>query len=299
MDKDNKTKSKIVQTYAEDMAKVIEDDKSGLIKKIIHDEEKHEIEKKNLSPESKKNQLFMFIGLVFIILGSTILFFFLFMRDVPTVPVERQFTPIIFNDKSVFLEVKDFKKEEIAQLVSNEVNTTEVKNGAVEGIYLTFDKQIVGLRHFISLIHGDLKLKADQPRPDMSVDGIFVYDNFLMGVVNNQTEPNSSAGKDFFILIKMRSIADIFDSLRNWENKIFLDLHSFFGVSISPETKDVLTKEFQDGVVKNKNARILYDKNNKIVMMYVLVNENFVVITNTENAINEIMLRLASSKITK
>ena len=48
-------KSRVIETYAEDMAQVLENDKGGLIKKIIHEEEEHEAEKRNLSPQSKKN----------------------------------------------------------------------------------------------------------------------------------------------------------------------------------------------------------------------------------------------------
>jgi len=56
---DNETKDVIVETYAEDMAKVLENDKSGIIRKIIYEEEKHEIEKRNLSPQSQKKINFL------------------------------------------------------------------------------------------------------------------------------------------------------------------------------------------------------------------------------------------------
>ena len=59
MKQDNEIKNKITQTYAQDMAKVIEDDKGGLIKKIIHGEEERESQKRNMSPESKKNRFFI------------------------------------------------------------------------------------------------------------------------------------------------------------------------------------------------------------------------------------------------
>jgi hypothetical protein len=119
-----------------------------------------------------------------------------------------------------------------------------------------------------------------------------VNNNFLLGAVNGDT-------KDFFILLKMRSISDIFDSLRAWENKMFYDLHGFFGIDVSLQTNYLLTANFQDGIIGNKNARILYDKNNKIVMMYIFADDNSVIITNTENAAQEIMLRLAASQIKK
>ena len=283
MEEENKTKHTIVQTYAEDMAKVIQDDQGGLIKKIIHGEEEHDKEKKkNPSPELSKNRFFMLISLLLILTALAVLFFFFFNKNISTVDIEKQFTPIIFNDRSAYLEVKGFDKDEIIQTILSEVDTTRVKNGGVEGIYLTYDKKVIGLREFIKLIKGNFVLG----------DRIFVNDNFLLGVENNET-------KDFFILIKVRSIADVFDSLRAWENKMFIDLQGFFRVAISPETKYLLTKNFEDGVVENKNARILYDENNKIMMMYILADDTSIIITNTKNVAHEIMLRLASSRIEK
>ncbi len=276
--------NKIVETYAEDMAKVIENDQSGgLIKKIIHGEEEHEKEKRNLSPQSKKNKFFMLVGLLLFALGAATLIYFINSREVPTVPVEDQFIPLIFTDKSIFIEVKDLNKEKITQSVRTAVVSNDVKQGGVEGIYLTFDKKMIGLRQFISL------LKANFVPGEI----VFVSDNFLVGAVNENNN------KDFFMLIKVRTTADVFDSMRLWESKMFSDLHGFFGVELSAETKYLLTKEFENSIIENKNARILYDKDNKIVMMYILADDNSVIITNTENATHELMLRLASSQIKK
>ena len=280
-------KHKIVKTYAEDMAKVIEDSQGSVIKKIIHGEEEHEALKKNLSPESRKNKFFMFFSLLLILFSSATLYFFYFNEKANTVPVEQQFTPLIFNDASVFIEVKGLNKNQIAQIVLNEVNTAKVKNGGVEGIYLTEDKKIIGLRRFLTLIQSNF-IPGD--------DSLLMSDNFLLGAVNNEN-------RDFFILLKMRSIADVFDSLRAWENKMFSDWRGFFGINISPETKYLLTAEFQNGIMENKNARILYKENNQpdngIAMMYILADDNSVIIADTQNAAREIMSRLAGSRVKK
>ncbi|MFA6077103.1 MAG: hypothetical protein WC735_03450 [Candidatus Paceibacterota bacterium] len=294
MEKDNKIQNKIVQTYAGDMAKVIEDDKSGLIKKIIYEEGKHEKEKMDLSPESQKNKLFMFFSFLFFSISLVTLIFFFFSEEVPTVPIEKQFTPLIFNDKSAFIEVKGLKREEIIQTVVNEIKRTEVKKGGIEGIYLTEDKKIIGLRRFFELIKGNF-----QPKVDPLLGDVFVGDNFLMGVVNEEIQSDPSAGKDFFILIKVRSVVDTFDALRAWEEKMFLDLKDFFWVDISSEIKYLFTKSFEDGVVENKNARILYDDGGKMVMMYIFANDNSIIITNAKNAGKEIMFRLSSTQIKK
>ncbi len=278
----------IVETYAEDMAEVLENNTEGLVKKIIQGEEEHNKEKKELSPESKKNKLFMFIGILLIILAVGILSFFLFDKGVNTVLVEKQFTPLIFTDQSTFLEVANFKKDEIAQTVSSEINTTKVKVGGVEGIYLTENKQIIGLRRFVTLI------KSSFAPGDNT---LFISDNFLMGAVDNPAP--ELAGRDFFMLIKMRGTADIFDSLRAWEPNMLNDLHGFLGVNIGSDTNYLLTKSFENSIVENKNARILYDKDSKIILMYIFADDNSVIITSSQNAADEILLRLAAGKATQ
>lgn len=278
-----KVRPAVVQTYAEDMAKVIKDSQGGLIKKIIHEEEKHEIEKRNLSPESKKNKFFIFMGFLLLSTALATLLFFILAKEISTILPEAQFTPLIFNDKSIFIEVKDFNKNEIVKAVRKEVNETLVKKGGVEGIYLTYDKKLVGLREFIEFTENNF----------VPGEAHFVSDNFLLGVVNGGER------KNFFILLQARSIADIFDPLRAWENKMLLDLRGFFGLDILPETKYLFIKNFEEDIVENKNARILYDKDRKIMLMYIFADETSVVITDTPNATREIMLRLAGGRIKK
>ncbi len=290
MEKDNPTSSKVIQTYAEDMAKVIQDDTGGLVKKIIHGEEEHEAEKKNLSPEPAKNKFFMLISFLLISVASILLLFFFFKKNINTLDVPPQFVPLIFSDKSDFIEVAGFDKDKIAQTFLNQVRTTKLKG--VEGIYLTNDKKVVGLRKFLTIIQGHF----------VPGDDNFVQDNFLLGVISNDIKPVSAealAGKDFFILLKVRSLADVFDRLRAWENKMFFDLHGFFGVNTSAETNYLFTKNFDDGIVQNKNARILYDNNSKPVLMYIFADDTSIIITGTDNAAGEIMLRLAGSQIKK
>ncbi len=283
----NKINKVFAETYAEDMAEVIENNKDGLVKKIIHGEEEHEKEKKNLSPESTQNKVFMLISLLLVIIALLILSFFVFKKDDNAVTVEKQFVPIIFNDQSTFLEISTLNKEEIMQTISSEVNNTKVQTGGVEGIYLTENKQIVGLRRFLSLIKSNF-IPGDNT--------LFVNDDFMMGAVLTGLKSTSPKAGDFFILLKVRSTVDIFDALRAWEGKMFSDMYKFFGVTISKDTNYLFTKEFQDGVVENKNARILYGQDGQIIMMYIFADDGSVLITDSQPVAHEIMLRLASAQ---
>jgi len=287
MEKDNEIKSKFVETYAGDMVEVIENDKEGLIKKVIYGEEENEKEKKNLSPESNENRLFMFISILLTVFAFLILFFFFFKKDSNTIPVAKQFTPLIFNDQSTFLEVSGLNKAEIIQTILSEINITKVKVGGVEGIYLTENKQIIGLRRFLALIQSSF-VPGDNT--------LFVQDDFLLGAVLTGLKSTSSNAGNFFILLKMRETADIFDALRAWEGKMFSDLYNLFGITLSKDTSYLSTKEFQDGIVENKNARILYDQAGNIVMMYIFADDNSVLITDSQPAAHEIILRLASAQ---
>jgi hypothetical protein len=283
----NKLPNAIVETYAGDMVNIMGNETEGLIKKIIHGEENKEAEKKNLSPESKKNKIFLFIGILLLVLALSITFFFLSKRSTGIVVVQQPATPLIFTDQNTSFEVSGMKKDQIAQTVFNEITNTTISSGEIEGIYLTENKQNIGLREFIKLINGHL-VPSDNT--------LFVSDNFLLGVVKNQAEVNTTSGTGFFVLLKVRSATDIFDSLRAWESNILNDLHGFFGINLASNTQPLFVKSFQDGVIENKNARILYDQNGNLVLMYIFADTNSVIITDSLNAAHEVMLRLASAQ---
>lgn len=287
--KKNKIKSVPVETYAEDMATAIGGDAGGLVKKIIHSEEEREAEKKNLSPKSKKNKIFLIIGFLLLVFALAIVIFLFPTKKINTVPaVQSQFVPLVFTDKSISLEISGLKSDDIEQMVLNEVNNTTVNSGEVEGIYPTENKQTIGLRRFLTLIDSHFV-------PNEST--LLVNDNFLMGVVKNSSNTNVNSGTGFFILMKIRSATDVFNSLHAWEPKMLTDLHGFLGLNIGSTTNYLFTKDFADGIIENKNARILYDQNGNIVLMYIFADDNSIVITDSQNAADQIILRLASNQL--
>lgn len=278
MENDRKIESRPVETYAEDMAQVLENDKEGLVKKIIHGEAEHEMEKRNLSPQSRKNRIFLVAGFLLLFAALAILTFFILHRTSPTVPVVAQFTPIIFNSQMVFLEVSGMDAKEITQNILKEITNNKVKTGGVEGIYLTENQKIIGLRRFIALTQSHFVPGDNQ---------LFIKDNFLMGVADNS----------FFLLLKMRSTPDIFPAMRDWEKNMLADLHEFIGVDITSGTSYLFKKDFTDGLIANKNARILYDNSGNVVLSYIFADDNDIVITASPAAAREIMLELASAQI--
>jgi hypothetical protein len=283
---ENPVQNKSIQTFAEDMAKTIEGNvDGGMIKKIIKEQEEKEAEKR--LPESKKNQLFLYASLILLVIAGIIIsLFFKFRNVISTVDIAPQFVPLIFTDKSQYKEISGLTKDQIAATLLNEKNTTELKREGIEGLYFTKIKKVVGFKDFIPTIEANLT--PDQIK--------YIDNNFLIGIFNPNTEVEK---KSLFILLKIRSLADVFPTMRSWERKMFNDLHQFFGVDLNPDTNYLLTKDWQDGIIQNKNARVLRDKDDNVVLMYVFVNDNSLVISDSEDTVKEVMLRLSSSQIQK
>lgn len=283
----------MVETFTDDMVQVIEDSQGGLIKKIIQEQEKHEIEKKNYSPESKRNKAFMLVSSILILLTLGLLAFLYTRKGNEPVPLSNaqlQINSIIYTDKVKLETLDQLTKEQIADKFLEETNIAEIKGGEIEGIYGTENGKVVGLRRFTALIKGNF----------IPGDSSLVSDNFLMGTVSRDERPAAiGQGGDFFILLQVRSFIDAFTPMRVWENKMFSDLHIFFGLDLNATSSYLLTKNFEDGFIENKNARILYDAEGNFAMMYVFADEHSVVIAKSPNAVHEVMLRLASSRIKK
>jgi hypothetical protein len=292
----DKLKNKNVETFAEDMAKAIESDKEGgIIKKIILEQEQHEAIKKNLSPTSQRNRIFMLMSVILLFLGFvTLVFFGFFHQSVSTVAIISPATPIIFTDQTDFVSIDGLTKDKIEDTVFNQ-NNNNLKTGQIDGIYLTENQKVVDFGRLNTLI------KSDLTSNQLNLFG----GNFLIGKLSTEVLPPSSGGntsvasKDFFILLKVSSFTDIFPVMMTWENKMFDDLHGFFGINLSPETSYLFTKNFEDQIIDNKNARVLTDKDGNIVFMYVFADDSSVIITNSLKATEEVILRLNSSKIKK
>ena len=77
---EEKTKNKGIETYAGDLASVLDSKEEGLVRKLIHEQEELDSETRKNSPESKQNQKFLFIGLILIIVALGALSFILIRR---------------------------------------------------------------------------------------------------------------------------------------------------------------------------------------------------------------------------
>ncbi len=283
MANEEKSETRSVETYTDDMVKVLESDQGGTIKKIIDEEEEKERQKKDVSPQSVKNRTYMIVGAALLVLAVGAIGSAAFLgKKVSMAPVQPPLQPAVFTDDNSFNPIDGLSGKQVSALIANKVAGTEVKKGGIEGIFLTTGGKDVNFGNFISAINGHF--------PQNSTS--FVTD-FPLGAYAGE------ASKDPILLLKATSFDDIFDTMRAWEPKMFSDLYGLFNIPLNADTNYLLTEDWTDGIVANKNARILYDKTGSVVMMYVYADDTSVIVTDNAAAAVEVMSRLSGAKVAK
>ena len=187
---------------------------------------------------------------------------------------------MIFVEQNKFLEIEGFSKTQIIETIKNEVSDVQLKNGGIEAIYLTENKNVVTFARFMELIKSNVPVEVTS----------YTNNNFMIGVYNNNDE------KSLFILMKVKSFTDIFPGMKIWENKMWSDLHDLFDMELNADTKYLLTKNFEDNIINNKNSRALYDTEKNKILEYVFVDETSVIVISNSDAVKEVMSRLYSAQ---
>jgi len=108
---------------------------------------------------------------------------------------------------------------------------------------------------------------------------------------------NTNSFGEPFIIIELESFGNAYDSMLNWESKIFNDIGpTFMGDEFFAST--TVNEQFEDLIVKSRDTRVLKSISGKIVLLYSFVDSKNLVITTNEETFREIINRyLASSLI--
>lgn len=281
MQPDNKPKKVVVETYANDMADVLQDNSEGLVRKIIDEEERKQEEKRD--PIARKNNLLAITSLALFAIGLALFAFIFQSRGPRTVEIGQEINPIIFTDRTSLIKIDGLKKSEIITSILNESQSGQVKLGGLAGVYLFEKERGIGLRRFLNILESSLALPENP---------VLVSDSFMLGRVKIDPE----VGSGMFLLMQSRAQVDIFESVRNWERKMLYDLAALFEIDIMGDNAKLLAKNFEDSIVENKNARILYDNDKNPILLYVFADNNNVIFAESREAAKEAMLRLQSKK---
>lgn len=274
-----------VHTLSDDISHEAEAGTPGTIRAIIDSEEGKEIEKENVKVGYTVNQLYMIFGFIALVLSAGLIYYFIFFIAKNNTTVN-QFPSSVKNiflvDKTANIELANFSKTKILKIMKDEAEKVSLPEGKIQTFNLLENNQIISLARFLQIIEANISLPEGN---------IFSHD-FMYGVFKSE-------GNYPFFVFKVKNMKDAFTTMANWENKMLYDLGGIFGYELNSDTQYLLTKDFEDEIVKNKNARVLRDEFGSVVLMYVYIDDTTIVISNSAVIAGEIIERGAQSRVRK
>lgn len=281
---------KTIRTLRMDQDSLIKGQNLSIIGIAIKEDEKRRQQQENRSLTSGKNRTILVASIVLIILGSGIGFYIYnsYYADTPVgILTNTNTTPdsIIFTESTNTVDTTGITLDDLLDRIKNEVrNPPNLRLGAIENF--VFNKrndagQITSLNtaEFLKIIGSET--------PDNLLRTL--DREYMFGIL-------SSAENAGFIIIKTESHEKGFAGMLDWERQTLTkDLYQIL-TSIKPEP-ELLTKEFEDLLIRNVDTRILRDKNGDIRIVYgFLDGERTIIIAGSRQAFIEAQNRFNTPK---
>ncbi|MEK7662320.1 MAG: hypothetical protein AAB355_02375 [Patescibacteria group bacterium] len=275
--------SRVVRTLEGDIASAMKEKKGSVVSIAIAEQKKREKEFHFEGAETGKNSFFVFASVV-ALAGGIVLFGFMFFerQNANQEPQEQKTPSIVFAEKEKAIEMAKASRSKIISEVSKETNQSTLKLNTIEQI------------RFME-ISGDIKT-------ELNVNGLIsAMGTHMPGILERSLSPefmlgiHSWDGNQAFLVIKTDFYENAFLGLLRWERDMAGDLLPLFGKTISDENRYLLEKDFSDIVIKNRDARVLYDNNGAVSIIYAIPDKKTIVISSHEDTLSEVIDRLSAA----
>ena len=298
----NTVKQSIVRTFKSDAEEAIKTERMSSVSIVLAEEKRRQKYQTALpsddAPKSKKILLFI-ISLLFVFAGIGAFNFNYIKEKVNVAPPTKKAlrpTPLLTADSNSELNLSDFGKKDAGNFLSKFINTADIESNSIQNIYIAKTvlekeketKKLVETKEFLPLISSKI--------PDILFRSL--SPEYMLGI-------HSWNGNQPFIILKTESYENAFAGMLSWEKNIAGDLSALFPRNIPPLTQEetatteqVLSykKDFEDVLVKNKDARALKDENGDIFLIYSLPDKETVIITSNTATLAELLDRLTRSR---
>ncbi|MFA6251233.1 MAG: hypothetical protein WC603_01240 [Candidatus Paceibacterota bacterium] len=293
MEAENKTPTndkniKVLRTYSSDMADAIRTNEVSVIKIALAEKEKKEREEMNQKAEgTNTSKTLLVIGGIILIAVAIIGSYFLLQKkkekEIPE-PIISNIDTFISYDSNLYIDVTNvINSSELSEILKKEQTAN---SGLIKALFLTkkiTDKsELLTSRNFLSLIGATA--------PGALVRSL--SDKYLLGKYADKNIPGLSNETALFLIFQTTDYNQAYASMLEWEKTMLKDLFILFDIKITDTSEAVFDKPWQDIIINNRDARVLYGENDSALLYYVFVNKNNFIITNNIRAVKEIIARL-------
>ena len=244
-------------------------------------------------PKAKRNMLL--VGSAVLIAGGLVvagILFFLQPKEetlAPGLPL----APLIFAEERGEVNATNLDRMRLLGSLRNARQLVQQKIGSIAYLYLTKNiaggKQLMTASEFLRII--EARVPASFLRS--------LENNFMFGY-------HEANGNQPFLILNTTSYGEGYAGMLAWEPYLRLDLSPVFTsaavsgegtvTSTSTPTTSIGGDRFRDRVIKNKDARILFNPDGSILLLYTLLDQQTIIITTNEVTFNEISARLVTSR---
>lgn len=284
---------KQIRTFQGDVANIISSQQESIVsiqrKEVARKEEVRAAspaERTQEEKSQKKNLVFAALALLFLTLGSGGAWYaYSTYKEISTPPtISAAPNTFISVQGEIVIDTSLLSRDALIQKIQ-EARTLERGGTAVEHIQLING---IGENAPLETIGGFLQLLRSSAPGSL----VRAFDPlFMTGILGGSPAHT-------FILIKLTSFENAFPGMLAWEITLQNDLLSLFASpavisNVQPE------KEFEDITIQNKDARVLRDANGRTVMLYSFFDNTMLVITDNEESLRALILRLTTEKLSR
>ena len=291
LQKNSDSNIKTIHTYTSDMADAIRENETSVIKIALAEKEKREREEiYKQAAGTKTSKFFLFLGGTILILGAIAGSYFLYKKSstAPTSsgPVMKDVERFISYDDKSYVDVTENKNQnDLFNSLKGDLEKGG-KEGSIKEIFLT--QKVNNINQLLSL-DGLMSLaNIGAPAPLVRT----LDEEYMVGTYTKAEKPH------LFLIFKIKDYNQSYAAMLEWEKTMLRDMFVLFNIDVSADSETLFEKPWRDIIINNKDARILYDKEGKEMLYYIFPNKTTFIITDNQDAIKEISLRLLA-KTTK
>lgn len=293
-----------IRTFRDDIARVLQKKKTTLVDAVVAEEDRAARIKQAETPsvEVKRSMLsyvFVFVSALLVTGGLSAygIYYFFGPTDITRVDVSDVHSFVFVEEQKEFELFDDESKRDVFRRITVEKESALLSLGSIEQLYFTrsiYDEKLASTRKMLVssaefIAKSEFRIESSFIR-DLSPEMTFGYHAF------DGTQP--------FLIFKTAFYENAFAAMLDWEPRMNEDLAPLFGdivmetymVGSSTRTRPA-NMTFEDVLIKNKEVRMLYDKNGKELLLYGFPTPDIIIITTNQYTFTEIVTRLQSIRI--
>jgi hypothetical protein len=287
-------KIKTIHTYTSDMADAVRINEASVIKIALAEKEKREQEAIYAEANDTKGSKFMLVfgGIVLIALSIFGWYFLSKKNEVANTPqqTKKDIEAFISYDDKAYIDVTENKNQgDLSKSIKIESDKSG-KAGSIKALFLTENvnkaPQLLSLKNLLFLM--DTQAPSALVR---TLDDQYMIGTYTERSTDGQTT-ESTPKTHLFLVFKAKDYNQAYAAMLTWEKTMLRDLFVLFNVDLGKDGEALFDKPWGDVLINNQNARILYDRNGKEILYYILTNKNNFIITDNQETIKEVSARL-------